>query len=566
MLRKLTLIFASTYTAVILIALIVILSAYGTLLAPSPEKGFASVYASPLFMGLFFLLAINLILCSLKRLPAVLKQLLFPPLPQNSDFFLRQSLNYSAEIEASQKESFLSNLRRLFPRYKYSDRRHYFIKQRGVSHRLAPYLIHSGILIVLGAGLIHFVLVKTGYIVTTGRIVVPEAESVNYYLVISDSQSPNTASPNYIQRPLGFSLRCLDFDEVKYPGSDIPQYYSSLVSIQDRDVNFIYTIDMNNPLKWRGFKIHQVDFQLNPTVSRYQIEIHKLPEFKFRLDVSPGVQHPLTELVMSKSSPPVLNITVEPGRKIWQITETRENNEEVNYSGTLLPPPGYYHFSISRWVTDFRRDSEGNVYSQSTEFNNPAVYITLYRGETAMYSRWYFWRPEFRNFMTHPDDPFSFEFIDFKTHDNDLLNAEFKLRVKYTLTGEELGTYWVGINQQQKLNFPGIDLEEDKQISNESEGSVKNPYKVYLLGKTDGYTTILGVVRDPTPILIFIGGGIISLGAICLYFVRFYRLIAMYDEQESRIYLTIITSQPAAGIKKIWEGLLARIESDGGKA
>ncbi|MCX7765260.1 MAG: cytochrome c biogenesis protein ResB [Candidatus Sumerlaeia bacterium] len=566
MLRKLTQIFASTYTAVVLIALIVIFSAYGTLLAPSPEKAFASVYASPLFMGLFFLLAVNLILCSLKRLPAVLRQLLFPRLSLNPDFFLRQPLNYSIIIETSKKETFLANLRRILPRYKYSNRCHYFIKQKGISNRLAPYLIHSGILIVLVAGLIHFVLVKIGYIVTTGRIVVPEAESVDYYLVASDQQVSNTAGSNYLQRPLGFSLRCLDFDEVKYPGSDIPQYYSSTVSVEDDNTNFVYTIDMNNPLKWRGYKIHQVDFQLNPEVLRYQIEVHKLPDLKLRLDVSPDITYPLTELALSKSSPPVLNVTVEPARKLWQITEHKANNEKVSYSGALLPPPGDYYFSISKWVTDFRRDSNGNVYSQSAEFNNPAVYITLYRGDTAIYSRWYFWRPEFRNFMNQPDDLFNFEFIEFKAQEGNSLDTKFQIRVKSTFTDKELGSYWVSINQRQKLDFPNFDLEENKQIDSALGRSVSNPYRVYLLGKTEGYTTVLGVVRDPTPILIFIGGGIISLGTICLYFVRFYRLIAMYDEQESKLYLTIITAQPTARIKKIWEGLLTRLEFGGGKA
>ncbi len=64
-------------------------------------------------------------------------------------------------------------------------------------------------------------------------------------------------------RPLGFTLRLLDFTEGKYPGSHQASSYSSLVEISNPATGeqFTQLIFMNQPLKYAGHKVFQSSFE-----------------------------------------------------------------------------------------------------------------------------------------------------------------------------------------------------------------------------------------------------------------------------------------------------------------
>lgn len=60
---------------------------------------------------------------------------------------------------------------------------------------------------------------------------------------------------------LGFSVQLEDFREINYPGISMAQSFESDVVVTAPDKQFPRMISMNNPLKFRGFKLFQSSFQ-----------------------------------------------------------------------------------------------------------------------------------------------------------------------------------------------------------------------------------------------------------------------------------------------------------------
>jgi len=60
---------------------------------------------------------------------------------------------------------------------------------------------------------------------------------------------------------LGFSVQLEDFREINYPGISMAQSFESDVVVTAPDKQFSRMISMNNPLKFRGFKLFQSSFQ-----------------------------------------------------------------------------------------------------------------------------------------------------------------------------------------------------------------------------------------------------------------------------------------------------------------
>jgi len=552
-------IFSSTYTAIILIALIVLASAYGTLLAPSPTKGVATLYASPIFSLLFFLLAINIIFCSLRRLPKVLKHLKHLSPPLLPDYYMRQKYSYIAEVNPAKKEPLLRLLRKYLHYGITQDGKHGFFSQKGILNQFGSYVLHTGILIILSGGLMRFILLQTGYVVPNARLVIPEAQSVDWFFVPGEDKSKGTL--RYVRRSLGFKVRCLDFDEVKYPGSDIPEAYSTTVEIEEGGLRTISIIDMNHTLRWQGFKIHQLGFEPNDEVSRYLVEVRKKTnkdkEQKVIVDFTPGTPIPLTPFMEDNEGVLLLWIKEARPNAQWEITRYNQKKtaqKEIVYTGSLLSSSDIDSFIVTRLVPDFRIDEQGRVFSATPEFNNPAIYVVTYKGDIPMRGRWCFFRKEFRGMGTQPGDPYAFKFVDYHIDPSSMRNPTLTVEVVQLPDKRVIGRFQLGINEPQQI--PGTSVTEDTVTSPGSALSRNNPFSVRLISTTQGYTTILGLVREPTTPLTFIGGGIVVLGAFFIFFLRYRRIFALYDEHSGKLYITLVCRNPGWRTEQEWKKLL----------
>jgi cytochrome c biogenesis protein ResB len=67
-------------------------------------------------------------------------------------------------------------------------------------------------------------------------------------------------------KPLGFQIKLMDFIIETDPGTDRPASFKSLVTLKDAARGFSrdQVIQMNEPLKHRGFKVYQTAYQLAP--------------------------------------------------------------------------------------------------------------------------------------------------------------------------------------------------------------------------------------------------------------------------------------------------------------
>ena len=62
------------------------------------------------------------------------------------------------------------------------------------------------------------------------------------------------------QRPLPFSIELVDFKREMHPGMQMARAYSSDILVHDGDINWPVKIEMNQPLRYKGYTLFQSDF------------------------------------------------------------------------------------------------------------------------------------------------------------------------------------------------------------------------------------------------------------------------------------------------------------------
>ncbi len=214
------------------------------------------MYHSVWFLALSGLFVINLVACSLRRLPAVWRSVSRPPLV--ADGALLRSLSHKATLQAAcsvdeaairlqplLRRRFAGPRRTIGPEQEvclFAERRRYA--------RFGAYVTHLAILfIILGAligswfGFDSFVSIVEGDTVTQ--------------LPASEGQAPVE---------LGFGLRCDDFSVSYYEGSARPREYRSLLTVIEEGQEVAgYTrvpVVVNRPLQYRGLTFYQSSYGL----------------------------------------------------------------------------------------------------------------------------------------------------------------------------------------------------------------------------------------------------------------------------------------------------------------
>ncbi|MDD3019394.1 MAG: cytochrome c biogenesis protein ResB [Alphaproteobacteria bacterium] len=85
-------------------------------------------------------------------------------------------------------------------------------------------------------------------------------------LVVNDK--PYTITIERARRELPFSIELKEFKRALHPGTDMASAFMSQIIINDKEqgVSFPATIEMNEPLRYRGFTLYQSSFDLNGEV------------------------------------------------------------------------------------------------------------------------------------------------------------------------------------------------------------------------------------------------------------------------------------------------------------
>jgi cytochrome c biogenesis protein len=212
---------------------------------------FFDMYHSWWFLGLLGLFAMNLICCSINRLPRVLKIVREPELKPAEKFYKtlanRDELLVSgtmAEVEAK-VGGFVTSEFTKPSRTEEGEKVHLFA-QKAPYARFGVYVTHLSILVILLGAMLG---IKFGY---KGFVWITEGGSIN--------QVTSREGQGVI--PLGFTVQCDQFELEYYEASSMPkEYRSDLVVFENGQEILKKRIVVNDPLTYNGITFYQSSYR-----------------------------------------------------------------------------------------------------------------------------------------------------------------------------------------------------------------------------------------------------------------------------------------------------------------
>ena len=214
------------------------------------QLGLDDMYNAFWFEALIGLLAINLIVCSIERLPFVWKMVTMDNLALSSAKISKmgqqQQFPCSPELAAD-----TAKLRGLLKEQGWdaqqgtsSDGKQLLFSQKGAWTRLGVYIVHLSILVIIVGALIGS---NFGY---SGGVNIPETLSSDKIYQFK------TGTPI----DLGFTVQCNWFTLTRYPNGAPKEYQSELVIIEQGKEVLTQIIEVNKPLSYKGWTFYQSSF------------------------------------------------------------------------------------------------------------------------------------------------------------------------------------------------------------------------------------------------------------------------------------------------------------------
>ncbi len=209
-----------------------------------------SMYQSWWFRGLILLLSLNLIVCTLERLPDVWRLVVLDNLDTSLDRIttMRNSKGYTTGLTV--KESCAAISAKLKSSgWKTSQRERdggtLLFAQKAPWSRLGVYVVHTSILMIFAGALIGSIWGQKG--------------GVNIPETLTTDKIYQFGSGTPID--LGFTVKCNWFHLTKYPNGAPKEYESELVIIDNGEEILTKTIEVNGPLTYKGWTFYQSSYE-----------------------------------------------------------------------------------------------------------------------------------------------------------------------------------------------------------------------------------------------------------------------------------------------------------------
>jgi len=276
--------FTSVKLTVILLLSLAVTSIIGTLIKQNATQDFyiraygeyfyrlfslldiIDMYHSWWFQLLLILLALNIVVCSIERLSATWK-IIFPQTPSfNIDRFRKLSNKEKFSVKQGPDE-----LKQLFEpmvakTYSYSrnetsEEGVYLFAEKGRWTRLGVYIVHLSIVLLLFGGLVG------SFFGFEGFVNIPEGEAVGSIRLRKTGQI----------KPLGFEIKCEDFDISFYPNGMPKEYRSTLTILEQNKAVLTKDIIVNDPLHYKGINFFQSSYGKMAPEPTHATEEHAPP-------------------------------------------------------------------------------------------------------------------------------------------------------------------------------------------------------------------------------------------------------------------------------------------------
>ncbi len=342
--------------------------------------GFLDAYHSWWFVVLLLLLTSNLTICTIDRFPTAWKAIKSPMGPLEDSSLINMPIKSELRIKGGMdKAKGLVSKALKGHGYNLSEKRVdktlHLYSQKGKYSRLGVYVVHTGIVIVLIGALLGSIFGFKGVlnlpegetysvvIMKTGLLTQEEENEREYILNTIESASGDLArvsqvsgiEPAVLQsklkrygiRPLGFSIRCDDFEVDFYGNSDMPKEYKSWLTVLKEGKEVLKkAIKVNDPLTYNGLTFYQSSYGLMPS----------LTNAKF-----------------------VLNIKPNSG-----VSETKL----FNFGDKFAIPGTGMEGIVSDFSPALSIDESGRAFTYTESMNNPAVLIEFSEKGKYKYSGW----------------------------------------------------------------------------------------------------------------------------------------------------------------------------------
>lgn len=358
--------FASVKLAVVIFSLIALTSMVGTVLEQEAEPaknikilakmfgeaaagpmydvlrklGFMNMYHSWWFVAFLLFFAANLIICSLDRLPRIWKIVREPIRPLSHEHLEKMSIKKSLTIKekASGAGYFVASALKSIgfrPSESGEHKGVQYYAEKGNYTRLGVYVTHLSILIILLGAIIGV------YFGFNASLALPEGE-----VSAAAYRGPEK------QFPLGFEIRCDNFEVEYYGDSDMPKSYKSwLTVIRDGKEMMKKTISVNDPLTFEGITFYQSSFGMVPGA------------------LDKGVV--------------ILRAVAKDGR-------TENINAKIGDTFTI--PGTEIRGRIANFSPALAFDQSGAPFTYDQNMVNPAVFVEFAGTDGKHYSAWFFKR------------------------------------------------------------------------------------------------------------------------------------------------------------------------------
>jgi cytochrome c biogenesis protein len=354
--------FASVKLAVIIFSAIALTSMVGTVLEQNvePEKnlkilakmfgesaapplynileklGFMDMYHSWWFVAFLLLFAANLIICSLDRLPRIVKLVRESVRPLSEEHIEKMSIRRNVLMKdkpSGLKEQVATAIRKIGfrPAESETDKGVQFYAEKGNFTRLGVYITHLSILIILAGAIIGLYF------------------GFNAFLNLPEGQTTSVAYKDRgTEVPLGFEVRCDNFEVDYYGETDMPKAYKSWLTVFKNGKEVMHkVISVNDPLTYEG-------------ITFYQSSYGTIPDSMNR-----GVV--------------VLNVVSKDGR-----------SEQVNtrMGGTFTIPGTSETGKITNFSPALSFDQSGRPFTYDENLVNPAIYVEFPGAQGQSFSGW----------------------------------------------------------------------------------------------------------------------------------------------------------------------------------
>ena len=224
---------------------------YGPKLAKLFEiLNFNDMYNSSWFLSLLVLLSLNLIVCTIDRLPNVWRMVVLDNLQTTPERLERQSkrqnflVSNAPEGAVAAAKAVLSTLGSGVQQADREEGTLLFI-QKGAWTRLGVYVVHASILIIFTGAIIGSIY---GH---KGGVTLPEGSTINSIYEYGTVRMID----------LGFSVRCDKFTLSYYDNGQPKEYRSDLVVLEDGKEVLTKSIVVNGPLDYGGYTFYQASYE-----------------------------------------------------------------------------------------------------------------------------------------------------------------------------------------------------------------------------------------------------------------------------------------------------------------